>query len=178
MEASTEPLRGLVVVNRDGFVDFAADATRAAVARYVGPFTENRLPAPLGSWLEGTLARHDDAPFVVDRDGRHLVVRRFATPAVAEVVLLVTESERGHPGLRRRYQLTPRESEILWWVTEGKTNREIALVLGCSARTVQLHLNHVYRKLGVETRTAAAAVAFRASLGRAGVDTPSGLRGG
>ena len=166
METSHEPLSGLIVVNRDGFIDFASDATRATVARYIGPFTENRLPAPLGAWLDGTLARGDEGPFVAGADGRHLVVRRFVTGAVAEVVLLVTETQRVDAGLRRRYRLTARESEILWWVAEGKTNREIAIILGRSARTIQLHLNRVYRKLGVETRTAAAAVAFRASLVR------------
>ena len=165
MEPS-EPLSGLIVVNPDGFIDFASDATRAAVASYVGPFTENRLPAPVAVWLEGTLARGDEGPFVAGRDGRHLVVRRFVTAAITEVVLLVTETQRGDKGLRSRYRLTARESEILWWVAEGKTNREIGIILGCSARTVQLHLNRVYRKLGVETRTAAAAVVFRASLVR------------
>ena len=67
----------------------------------------------------------------------------------------------------RRYGLTRRESEVLSWVVEGKTNRETAIILGLSARTVQIHLKNVYRKLGVETRTAAAALVLRGSLGAA-----------
>ena len=55
---------------------------------------------------------------------------------------------------------------MLWWVVEGKTNREIGMILGRSARTIQIHLNNVYRKLGVETRTAAAALVLRTSLAR------------
>jgi DNA-binding CsgD family transcriptional regulator len=52
--------------------------------------------------------------------------------------------------------LTPREREVLRWVAAGKTDRDIAAILGISPRTVHKHLQHVYEKLGVETRTAAA----------------------
>lgn len=60
--------------------------------------------------------------------------------------------------LARRYQLTGREVEVLEWVACGKTNRDIGEILGLSPRTVNKHLEHVYVKLGVETRTAAASV--------------------
>ncbi len=51
--------------------------------------------------------------------------------------------------------LTPRENEVLHWLAHGKTDAEIAALLGLSPRTVQKHLEHIYIKLGVETRTAA-----------------------
>ena len=51
--------------------------------------------------------------------------------------------------------LTAREREVMHWLATGKTDREIAALLGCSHRTVQKHLEHAYEKLGVETRTAA-----------------------
>lgn len=57
---------------------------------------------------------------------------------------------------RERLGLTRREIEVLNWVTNGKTNAEIGLILGTSPRTIQKHLEHVFEKLGVETRTAAA----------------------
>jgi DNA-binding NarL/FixJ family response regulator len=57
--------------------------------------------------------------------------------------------------------LTPREAEVLSWVAKGKTNRDIADILGMSPRTVNKHLEHVFEKLGVETRAAAAALASR-----------------
>ena len=53
--------------------------------------------------------------------------------------------------------LTAREREILGWVARGKTNPEIARVLWISPGTVRKHLENVYDKLGVHTRTAAAA---------------------
>ena len=55
-------------------------------------------------------------------------------------------------------KLTAREREILHWVREGKRDPEIGIILDLSPRTVQHHLENVYRKLGVETRTAAAFV--------------------
>src|SRR5438270_263754 len=51
--------------------------------------------------------------------------------------------------------ITPREREVLTWVGAGKSDRQIADILGMSMRTVQKHLEHIYEKLGVETRTAA-----------------------
>jgi DNA-binding CsgD family transcriptional regulator len=56
-----------------------------------------------------------------------------------------------------RTMLTAREREILGWVARGKTNPEIARVLWISPGTVRKHLENVYAKLGVHTRTAAAA---------------------
>ncbi|MNG27596.1 Transcriptional regulatory protein DegU [compost metagenome] len=68
--------------------------------------------------------------------------------------------------LARRYQLTGREVEVLEWVACGKTNRDIGEILGLSPRTVNKHLEHVYVKLGVETRTAAAALAIAMGVAR------------
>ena len=58
--------------------------------------------------------------------------------------------------------LTAREEEVLHWVAEGKSNWQIGQILGCSEETVKKHLQHIYRKMGVETRTAAAAIYLRA----------------
>lgn len=56
--------------------------------------------------------------------------------------------------------LTAREAQVLYWVVKGKINRDIADIVGASPATVKKHLEHVYAKLGVETRTAAAAMAM------------------
>jgi DNA-binding CsgD family transcriptional regulator len=59
------------------------------------------------------------------------------------------------------FGLTLRESEVLYWVAKGKTNRDIGDILGSSPATVKKHLERIYEKLGVETRTAAAAMAMQ-----------------
>ncbi|VIO77691.1 Response regulator PleD [Bradyrhizobium ivorense] len=58
--------------------------------------------------------------------------------------------------------LTTREGEVLSWLSKGKTNRDIAQILGLSPRTVDKHLEQIYSKLGVDNRTAAATIAVRA----------------
>jgi len=52
--------------------------------------------------------------------------------------------------------LTRRESEVLYWVSMGKTNQEVGTILGARPLTVKKHLEHIYDKLGVPNRTAAA----------------------
>ncbi|MBL9168316.1 MAG: response regulator transcription factor [Verrucomicrobiales bacterium] len=51
--------------------------------------------------------------------------------------------------------LTPRESEVLLWVAQGKTNAEVAIILGMVESTVKKHLEHIFEKLGIESRNAA-----------------------
>lgn len=58
-------------------------------------------------------------------------------------------------------ELTEREREVLTWVTQGKTNGEIAQILWLAPSTVRKHLENVYAKLGVGTRTAAVARVLR-----------------
>ena len=59
--------------------------------------------------------------------------------------------------------LTQREGEVLAWVAEGKSNNDVGLILGIRSVTVKKHLEHIFEKMGVETRTAAVAFAIRAS---------------
>jgi len=78
--------------------------------------------------------------------------------AVAKANALTPGLSRGGTAPSRLSRLTAREDEILRWVREGKRDPEIGLLLSISSRTVHHHLENVYRKLGVETRTAAAFV--------------------
>jgi len=57
--------------------------------------------------------------------------------------------------------LTPREAEVLHWVAQGKSNGDVAIILESSPRTVAKHIEHIFLKLGVESRTAAVAEARR-----------------
>ena len=68
--------------------------------------------------------------------------------------------------------LTPREREVLAEVAEGRANKEIAVRLGISEKTVKAHVTRVLEKLGVQSRTQAALVAVRS--GAAGLPGPGG----
>lgn len=90
-----------------------------------------------------------------------LQARRVSESAQAITVFALTAAGTG-ASKRAAAELTARESEVLLWVARGKTNRDIGEILGMSPRTVNKHLEHIFEKLGVETRTAAASAAARA----------------
>ena len=93
--------------------------------------------------------------------GTLLSVRNMGQVGIGETMLLLEQSTvNGAPPSRLSVAaLTPRETEVLSWLAKGKTNRDIGDILGMSHRTVNKHLEHIFEKLGVETRTAAAALA-------------------
>ncbi len=102
-------------------------------------------------------------------EGMQLLARSLGAAGLGETMVLLslapalpstapTEAGNGRAGLPA---LTPRETEVLSWLAKGKTNRDIADILGMSHRTVNKHLEHIFEKLGVETRAAAAALASR-----------------
>ncbi|MDB5999191.1 MAG: LuxR family transcriptional regulator [Rhizobacter sp.] len=72
------------------------------------------------------------------------------------VVMRETSDAAVIDAITATFKLTLREAEVLYWVVKGKTSRDIGDILGSSAATVKKHLEHVFAKLGVETRTSAA----------------------
>ena len=102
--------------------------------------------------------------FVLNRQGHDFADRELALldalrRPLARLFERTQAAERPRPALDEetlhRFALTRREAEVLRWVAAGKTDRDVALLLACSPRTVHKHLQRVYAKLGVETRTAA-----------------------
>ena len=75
------------------------------------------------------------------------------------VVLREENDASAVESLMTAFRLTLREAEVLYWVTLGKTSKDIGDILGSSPRTVNKHLEHIFEKLGVETRTVAANMA-------------------
>lgn len=104
--------------------------------------------------------------FVLNRSGagfsdRDRDIAELIRPHLSNLYRLACSAERTRnlpadaPFDRAAAPLTAREREVLDWVAAGKTNRDIAAILGASPRTVEKHLERIYEKLGVETRTAA-----------------------
>ncbi len=88
-----------------------------------------------------------------------LQVRRFLGPGAEPLTVLQLTEESAPPGPREltALGLTPRQAEVLYWIAQGKTNGEIAVILGTSPRTVDKHVEQLLERLGVENRLAAAA---------------------
>ncbi len=76
------------------------------------------------------------------------------------LVMSETSDQAAIETLTQEFTLTAREGEVLYWVVRGKTNRDIGDILGSSPATVKKQMEHIFQKLGVETRTAAAGLAL------------------
>lgn len=127
------------------------------------PGLHHDLPADaqrVSEWLQQAVAQGEARTALPD--GSHLLARHLGQAGPGETMLLLRQTQQAPDPTHQRLSsaaLTPRETEVLSWLAKGKTNRDIADILGMSPRTVNKHLEHIFEKLGVETRTAAAALA-------------------
>ena len=115
------------------------------------------LPSPVSDWLQSQLTNVQESIPLTASQAEFELHLTLARRQRELLILLEEKSATGSTSLDH-YQLTPRELDVLTWVAKGKTNRDIAEILGMSPRTVNKHLEHIYVKLGVETRSAAAAL--------------------
>ena len=153
----------------DGALLWQTPLARELLLRYCGTQAP-QTPPEVVQWLQQCLARLEqpgEPPRLtlergtarlgfrlhqqigdVDAQGDWLIVmREVSDTAVIEAIGL-------------SFKLTPKEAEVLYWVVKGKTNKDIGDILGSSPMTVKKHLERVFVKLGVETRTAAAGMAM------------------
>ncbi len=124
------------------------------------------LPEALTGAVQALLAADPAQPSTSVRTtvrGMDIDLATVESDRTGEVLLRITEVREGGKidALQKQGGLTRREAEVLLWVSYGKTNKTISEVLGISPRTVNKHLEQVFRKLGVETRAAATAIAVR-----------------
>ena len=152
---------GVIALESDGRAPAIAPWARRALQEFCGTEVQNDvLPDSIQQWVRACNEqfRRDNlplpiVPLVLERADSRLVIRLVSSPVQSLLFLRVQRKAAGECA-----GLTPRETEVLSWVAEGKTNEEIGAILCLSRRTVQKHLEHIFSKLGVETRTAAAAV--------------------
>lgn len=125
------------------------------------------LPPATATWLQACVAGRSTPPSPHDlpagADGRILTLSFVARGGGGQLLLRLSGkgAQQDTERLQQQFGLTAREAEVLLWVARAKSNREIAEILTLSPRTVNKHLEQIYSKLGVENRTAAAALAMR-----------------
>lgn len=101
---------------------------------------------------------------VMARVGTHLRNARLLRDALGgptaggQAISALADAVPARMRPQTHYDLTSRERQVLDWLACGKTNRDIAQILEMSPRTVSKHLEHIFIKLGVETRSAAASL--------------------
>ena len=143
-------------------------ANRRAVSqlRRVFPSTAGeRLPPEISRWLMSAHSHPGADPMDLEIAGAELPLAVRAAPAEGGHWLLVlTETDAALiPSLlQKRFRLTAREAELLYWLSKGRSNREMGIIFGISGRTVDKHLQHVFEKMDVENRHAAVVKAIEA----------------
>lgn len=162
--------RFLLAVNRQGRIMWATPQAQRLLADSLvaGMTDELVLPEPLRQWLEQVQkgGRGPKAQATASFPQNPGIKLHYLGNAGPNEVLLRLAKEAGTDSsaeLASEFGLTTREGEVLSWLSKGKTNRDIAQILGLSPRTVDKHLEQIYAKLGVENRTAAAAIAANAT---------------
>ena len=161
--------RYLLAVNRQGRLMWATPQAQKLLADSLGPAGSDEmvLPEPLQQWLEQVQAGKAGSKAATATFPDHPALRlHYVGNAGPNEFLLRLAKDAGHSfpaEFSSELGLTTRESEVLAWLSKGKTNRDIAQILGLSPRTVDKHLEQIYAKLGVENRTAAAAIAANAT---------------
>ena len=161
----------------DGRLMWQTPLARDLLREYFGgtePHQHNLAPQPVVDWLRHHLAEAEkqiEPPRLsVEQGPKRLSFRLHQQTGDGEVqhgegadwliIMREVSDAAAIEAMSLFFKLTAREAEVLYWVIKGKTNRDIGEILGSSPATAKKHLERVYVKLGVETRTAAAGMAM------------------
>lgn len=149
------------VLLRSGEAAAALGGFRAALATWQeagAPYIVARLRVQSGDACR--LLGDEDGARLEFEAARAVFARLGAAPDLAR---LATLAPAAHKKVAER-QLTAREVEVLRFIATGKTNKKIALDLGLSEKTVDRHVSNIFGKLGVASRAAATASAYKQGL--------------
>jgi DNA-binding CsgD family transcriptional regulator len=170
--------QGVVVLNSEGQVLAVSPHARLWLASYF-PGRQDKptaLPADLTLWLDRQRNARASVgsftqlgmPLVVSQGDKRLRIQLSDSGGGQQILLLIEEEFGTTETALQRLGLTARESQVMLWVAEGKTNTEIGLILQSSPRTVEKQVASIFAKLGVENR-AGAIRSISQKLGRLGL---------
>lgn len=155
----------VAITLHDGAIVWQTPAARRMLTEYFG-IPDGSAPQLLLNWLRGIIAArasgNEALPLNVGSDAKRLIVTLSAQTDEGEWLLMLREESDAAQmeAWMTAFKLTMREAEVLYWLVKGKTTRDIGDILSTSPRTVNKQLESIFEKLGVETRTAAAAKAI------------------
>ena len=167
---------GTIILNNDFKIQFITKRASQLLIQYfqVSLYDKNYLPENLLRWVRHNVSLLEQTnefyqsclPLQLQQEGKKLLVRLIIKQP-GEQYLLLLEEQIIHPlttELLELLGLTKREAEVLFWITQDKSDKEIASIFNLSTGTVKKHVEHIYKKLGVQTRIAAVMYALK-SLG-------------
>jgi DNA-binding CsgD family transcriptional regulator len=153
----------------DGKLMWQTPLARELLLAYYGT-SSPETPQPVVDWLRRHLAdaeRQIEPPRLTAELGARRLTFRLHQQIGSEgeegdwlIVMREVSDTAVIEAMSLSFKLTAREAEVLYWVVKGKINRDIADIVGASPATVKKHLERIFGKLGVETRTAAAGMAM------------------
>ena len=153
----------LFTVNQHAQLQWSTPQTRKlfTMAKVDDHWQKTEMARQLQQWF-----KHEPSPGqTISLEGLHhpLQVRLVDNSNEQEYLLKLLDAmaPSNAEKIQSELPLTRKESEVLYWVGNGKTNREIGLILDNSPRTINKHLEQIFRKLEVDNRTSAAAVAIK-----------------
>ena len=152
--------QALFIANAYGEILFATRKTRNILRNSFGENSDKEIPEEIRTWL---ISGDTSKPLVIRQPGKcEIEVHHFSlSPSGSLSLMRIEHRPAGYgPKALQALGLTAREAEVLYWITEGKTNPEIAIILDASPDTVKKHAANLYAKLGVPTRTSAARCAL------------------
>ena len=160
----------ITVRARDGRITWQTPLARELLHAYFGEAAP-WAPETVLTWLRrhvigATPSEIDPPRLAIEHGARRLTLRLHQQAGDSEgggdwlIVMREVSDAKIIESMSLSFKLTAREAEVLYWVVKGKINRDIGDILGASPATVKKHLERIHAKLGVETRTAAAAMAL------------------
>jgi CheY-like chemotaxis protein/DNA-binding CsgD family transcriptional regulator len=157
--------QAFVIASYEGGVHFSTRQAGILLQAFFPSTSMTRLPEAVVRWLASAERQR---PLIVQNSQKgDLQIDHLASSDSTNLALLRFEQRNScwGPKALQTLRLTPREAEVLYWITEGKTNPEIATILDTTLHTVKKHNNKLFAKLGVETRMAAARLAMSVLAG-------------
>ena len=154
---------GVVLTSNAGRIKHASDLALHSLESFFPDFSSQkmRLPQELVDWLDSgedaISEKTGHSPhWDVDREHGRLRISRIHRESGQEKLISIERYTRSrNPHNLMAFDISEREAEVLYWIAQGKKNSEIAIVLGISPRTVEKHVQKIYRALRVESRTQA-----------------------
>jgi DNA-binding CsgD family transcriptional regulator len=160
---------GLVVLSSEGKVQRVTPQAVAWLEAYFSkPTSSFQLPGHLWAWVKHQIScatlesnfSKAQLPLRIEQAGRQLVIRLVVEQRSERYLLLLEEQILSLSNSLELLGLSQRETEVLFWIMQGKDNKAIAAQLSVGQSTVRKHLESIYHKLGVQSRTEAIAQAL------------------
>lgn len=159
---------GVIRLAIDGQVQFITQRAEHLLSQYFELCDPLLLPEILQRWFTHQMAQLTSdvtslcLPLQIEQAGRRLIVRLMTDLIQGDYLLLLEEQQSLSFSIATLtlLGLTQREAEVMLWIAKDKSNAAIAKILDCCEGTVRKHLEHLYKKLGVQTRMGAVMTAL------------------